>query len=90
MEKQSPGIIGLNWRQGVVLLHSADVIVKVQELLQEVHENLVLLASNSEFEQKRRLYMEMSIEARKMEDNLQKELDNVADFETYTGILDKI
>jgi excinuclease UvrABC helicase subunit UvrB len=57
--------------------------------INNMQENLINLASCSEFEERRQKYLSFNEEINVMAEEIKKDLDDNLNYETYTGSLDR-
>lgn len=67
-----------------------ELLKNVIQDLDRVEEHLVELAKKSEFQEKRDQYVMYSKDVVRIRERLNSDYDNLYDYETYTGTLDRI
>lgn len=70
-------------------MHSEQLMQNIIDSIDMLQENLMDLASCSEFEELRQKYLSFNDEIKLIGEEIKKDLDNNQDRETYTGSLDR-
>ncbi len=71
-------------------MHSKHVLKNLVKDLARIEEMLCDLASCSEFQKQRDKYLEYYHEVELIKEEMQKDYDGIADYERYTGTLDRM